>query len=200
VHFLRDAFPEAQREPPVTIVRIIGIGSPHGDDRIGWEVIEALRGLGTLRRFGPAAIGVDCCDRPGGRLIPLLADADFGILIDAMRSGLPPGTVRRLTPDEVARAELAPGALSCHGFGLGQALALARTLGTLPSRLAVFGVELAETRPGDGLSAPVRAAIPAVVKLVMDEIAVGAPDLLTACREADAPASDRRDAPTRAAR
>jgi hydrogenase maturation protease len=183
----------------VTLVHIIGIGSPFGDDRIGWEVIEALRGSALLRRFGSEAIVADCCDRPGGRLIPLLTDADFGILIDAMRSGSPPGTVRRLTPDDITPAEPASGPVSSHGFGLGQALALARTLGTLPSRLAVFGVELAQTRSGDGLSAPMRAAIPVVVKLVMHEIAAGTPVLFTACREADAPASTHRGAPSRAA-
>jgi hydrogenase maturation protease len=183
----------------VTVVRIIGIGSPHGDDRIGWDVIEALRKDPLLRRFRSEAIVADCCAGPGGRLIALLADADFGILIDAMRSRSPPGTVRRLAPDDIVLAEPAPGPVSCHGFGLGQALALARVLGTLPSRLAVFGVELGQTRPGDGLSASVRAAIPAVVKLVMDEIAAGAPDLFTACREVDAPASTHRGAPNRAA-
>ena len=105
-----------------------------------------------------------------------------------MRGDSPPGTIRQLTVDDL---ESAPDAVSCHGFGLGEALALARTLGTLPPRLVVFGVELAQAGPGDSLSPSVRAAIPRTVKLVMEEI--------NASLEADARASARTDAPSPAA-
>ncbi|MCG6874519.1 MAG: hydrogenase maturation protease [Betaproteobacteria bacterium] len=172
----------------MTLVRIFGIGSPFGDDRIGWEVIEALRKGDLLARFPAESVVAECCDRPSTRLIPLLANADFGILVDAMRSDSPPGTIRRLTVDDI---ESAPDAVSCHGFGLGEALELARALGTLPPRLVVFGVELGQAGPGDGLSAAVQAAIPHAAKLVMEEI--------NASLEADARASARTDAPNPAA-
>jgi hydrogenase maturation protease len=172
----------------MTIVRILGIGSPFGDDRFGWEVIQSLRKGNLLARFPAAPVVAECCDRPGTRVIPLLANTEVGILVDAMRGESAPGTIRRLTVDDI---ESAPDAVSCHGFGLGAALALARTLGTLPPRLVVFGVELARAGPGDGLSASVRAAIPRAVKLVLEEI--------SASLAADARASARTDAPSPAA-
>lgn len=170
----------------MTVVRIIGIGSPSGDDRIGWETIDALRASGLPAHFPAGSISTECCDRPGARLVALLADADPGIVIDAMRSGAPPGTIRRLTAGEV---EAAPGLLSSHGFGLAEALALARALGALPPRLIVFGVELAQAHPGAGLSAPVRAAIPGVLERIIGELAAVGPALAAPVAGAHAVAS-----------
>ena len=171
----------------MTVIRILGVGSPHGDDRAGWEVIEALRASGLLAQPAADAITAECVDRPGSRLIPRLAGADVVVVVDAMRGGSPPGTVRKLALEET---ESAPETFSCHGFGPGAALALARALGALPSRLAVFGIELGQLTPGEGLSAPVQASIPEAVRRVIEE--------LKAYREADDRASARRDAPNRA--
>ena len=51
---------------------------------------------------------------------------------------------------------------STHAFGLAETIELARTLGRLPQRLTVYGIEGGCFDAGDELSPPVRAAVDAV--------------------------------------
>ncbi len=151
----------------MSAVRILGIGSPHGDDRVGWAVVEALAASGALARHAAEAL---CCDRPGLHLAALLAGAEHAILVDALRGGGPPGRVRRLAPGELA---LAPGPLSAHGFGVAEGLALAGALGTLPRRLSVIGIEIASAEPGADLSAAARVGVAAAAAEIERELAGG---------------------------
>ena len=77
----------------MTQVRIIGIGSPFGDDRIGWDAIKALETSGILDRFPAGAVAARCCDRPGGGLLMLFEGVELAIVIDAMKSGAALGAV-----------------------------------------------------------------------------------------------------------
>ena len=133
-------------------LRILGIGSPSGDDQAGWLVIDALRaaGLGNC----PGRV-IDKLDRPGANLIPLLQDADHVILIDAMQGGGVAGTLRHF---DRADWSAYPGGLSTHGFGVLGAVSLARELGSLPPRLDLYGIEIGSALPGEAPCAAVRAA------------------------------------------
>ncbi len=122
-------------------VRIFGVGSPFGEDRIGWQAIEALNRSGILRGFPPGWVSLSCLDRPGARLIEDMNGALAVILIDAMRSGAPPGSLRRLDLD---RLEAWGASLSSHGMGVAGALGLACALGQLPERLVILGIEIGE--------------------------------------------------------
>jgi hydrogenase maturation protease len=83
------------------------------------------------------------------------------IVVDAVASGAPAGTVHRLDPvGDPLPAEFARG--STHAFGLAETIELARTLDRLPPRITVYGIEGTDFRAGDELSAPVRAAVDAV--------------------------------------
>ena len=130
--------------------RVIGVGSPHGDDAVGIAVAERL--AGTL----PADVEILARDRPGLDLALDLRDADAVVIVDAVRAGEgPPGSVCRVAPDRLAsRREL-----SSHALGVADALALAKALGTLPPRLGIVGIE-AGTARGDALSSAVAAALP----------------------------------------
>ena len=33
-------------------VRVVGVGSPHGDDRVGWRLVEGLGPVGRTGRGG----------------------------------------------------------------------------------------------------------------------------------------------------
>lgn len=123
----------------MTDVRIIGVGSPFGDDRIGFEAVEAIAASGLLERFPDLAITALCCDRPGNRLVAALEGADVAIVVDAMRSDAVRGTIRCW--DGGAIATTAP-LLSSHGFGVAGALALGRALDALPPRVVVCGIEI----------------------------------------------------------
>jgi hydrogenase maturation protease len=87
------------------------------------------------------------------------------LVVDAVSSGAPPGTVHRL--DGLAAplpAELAHD--STHAFGLGETIELARALERLPARLLVYGIEGERFTAGDELSPAVEAAVQEVTREV----------------------------------
>lgn len=133
---------------------IIGLGSPFGDDRVGWRVAEALAAL-----LSPAQARLLSLDRPGPALLEELAGRARVILIDAAATDAPAGTLYRLDdPATVSAAET----VSSHGLGLAQTLELGRALDMLPPQLELYliGIDPACTRdPNADLSAPVAAAV-----------------------------------------
>lgn len=147
-------------------VRIIGVGSPAGGDQVGWWVIEALQGGGMLERLA-CTTSTMALDRPGAQLVHHLADADVVVLIDAIKSGHPPGTIYRL--DDVTLPENDQ-ALSTHGFGVASALALARALGGLPASLIVYGIEIENHACGSAPSAAVGQAVAMLAERIAAEL------------------------------
>jgi hydrogenase maturation protease len=121
------------------VISIIGIGSPFGDDSAG---LEAARRLSAAP---PAGATVVVADRPGAGLLDLLEGADAAILIDAIRSGARPGSLRDV---DLRRAEaIVSSVVSSHELGVAEALALARALGRFPSRGRFLGIEAAREGP-----------------------------------------------------
>ncbi|MHB1076962.1 hydrogenase maturation protease [Thiobacillus sp.] len=135
-------------------VRILGIGSPSGDDQAGWLTVDTLAACGV---HPDRDVTIEKPDRPGAHLTTLLEDAGWVILVDAMQSGDQPGRIKRF--DRNGWQAYAHG-LSSHGLGVLEALALARELGTLPPRLDLYGIEIAATGPGHHqMSVEVHAAV-----------------------------------------
>lgn len=125
-------------------VTVLGVGSPQGADRLGWDVLELLRG--ALAGRGPAGVELHALDRPGAALLEYLGGRELVVVVDAVALGEPRGTLVRL---EGGAIEDAPARVSSHGFGVADALGLARALGTGPRRLIVLGLE-----PGDAPATP----------------------------------------------
>jgi hydrogenase maturation protease len=145
---------------------VVGLGSTdRGDDAIGPVVARAAsaRVPGRVRvveREDPTA------------LIDLWEGRGVVVVVDAMVSGAPPGTLHRLETGPGAaplpdRASTRPGPGSTHGIGLGAVAELARALGRLPTRLVVVGVEAARFDHGAPLSAPVASAVEPTVAAVV---------------------------------
>ena len=90
----------------------------------------------------------------------MMVGYDRVVIVDAVVSGVEPGTIRRLTPDDMPSQHSASG----HDANLPTALALGRELGAhLPPPDAVFlvGVEAADTLNfGEACTPLVEAAIP----------------------------------------
>ncbi len=119
-------------------LRVIGIGSPFGADAVGWQAIERLR-----EETDPLPPGSELLvlDRPGSTLIPLLENSHTVVLIDAMQSGQPVGTVQRLQiADLLAQADHP----SSHSLGVAEVLAMAEALNVLPQKLLIYGIEADE--------------------------------------------------------
>lgn len=102
-------------------------------------------------------------------LLDQLAGCERMLVLDACRTGAPPGTVVRLEwPDSrIASAGFA----SSHQLGLADVLRLAETLRRLPRRVILFGVELQRAEPGQtALSPAVEHGLPLLERLVLEEL------------------------------
>lgn len=137
---------------------VIGIGNTdRGDDGAGLLAVRQVRGVATAE--------VDDC----ARLIDAWTGVGEVVVIDAMRSGGTPGTIRRYDAGEESLPTKAfP---STHAFGLGDAIELARALGKLPQRLAVFGIEAVSFTHGSPVTDEVNRALDEVVGRVEAEFA-----------------------------
>ena len=145
-------------------VRVIGIGNVYrGDDGAGIVAVRQLKGQ------LPSGVGVLEETGEGTSLMEAWKDAGSVILIDAIRSGAPPGTIYRLE----AHAEKIPAKLflcSSHAFGVAEAIDLARALNQLPRSLIVYGIEGQSFEAGEVLSLPAEEAIRATVLQVLLEV------------------------------
>ncbi len=130
---------------------VFGIGSPHGDDIVGWRAIERLEAS-----LHTADVAFECLDRPGIRLLSRFEGVAAVVLIDAV-AGLAPGEVRRLGLDEAVALEQP---WTSHGFGLGQTLAMGRVLGALPPWIEIVGIGVGDVPDLERLRPQVAAAVP----------------------------------------
>ncbi len=90
------------------------------------------------------------------------------ILIDAMQGGGPAGSIRHFDRNDWPGYG---GGLSSHGFGVLDALALARELGSLPPRLDVYGIEIGSAMPCDTPCIEVQAAAQQLAIIIATELA-----------------------------
>lgn len=148
-------------------ILIIGVGSPFGDDRLGWEAAEGLRRSTSMAALPPERIEISQLDRPGAMLLAHWCGTATVILIDAVSSGATPGTRHRLDMGDVAGVG-AP--RSSHGFGILSAIELAQALGDMPARLLLRGIEVDPLWTGFSLSMAVAGALPSLVADIADEI------------------------------
>lgn len=139
-------------------VLVIGVGNrERSDDAFGPLALDALAGDGL-------AIWESTGDP--GRLIDAWQRWDRVVVIDAVDGAGPPGTVIEWTATGAPLPE--PFAASTHALGVGIAVGLAEALERMPSHLTLIGVQGERWGFGHGLSGPVAAAIPEVVRRVQD--------------------------------
>jgi hydrogenase maturation protease len=145
-------------------VRILGIGSPSGGDQAGWLVVDALLADGVQAGEG---VAIEKLDRPGATLISCLENASRVILFDAMRGGGLEGSIRHFDRNDWPGYG---GGLSSHGFGVFDALALARELGSLPPRLDLYGIEIGPALQGEAAGVAVEAAARQLARRIAAEL------------------------------
>jgi hydrogenase maturation protease len=142
----------------------IGVGNPfRSDDGAGRLLVQRLsrkipRGVKVLEETGD-----------GAELLEAWKGADSVFLVDAVQSGAPPGTIHRLD----ARVEKLPtwfSHSSTHSFGVAEAIELARTIGELPDKLVVYGIEGLDFSAGTELSPDVAEVLPTAANLILQEI------------------------------
>jgi hydrogenase maturation protease len=120
-----------------TPVRVIGIGSPFGEDQIGWLVTDALQQSDALQPYLGEQLQIIQSDRPGVTLLSEMEGAETVILIDAALSKEGESSLRCLTVDELINTQ---SQVSSHGFGVQQALELGQSLGQLPKEVIIIAI------------------------------------------------------------
>lgn len=145
---------------PTTL--FVGLGSSHGDDRVGWMVTDALEArLDSRAIVRHAAAPLDILDWLDGVERLAICDACRGI-----------GAVGSWRRWESPLAEFpAARARHSHDLGLPAALQLAARLCPLPREVLVWGIEIGQTVPEQLASREVAAAVPEVVEDVLRELA-----------------------------
>ena len=141
-------------------VRVVAVGSDHGDDRAGWDAARL-----AAPRLPPEADVV----LTGDPLAVAEGRADALVVVDACRGAGSPGSVHRF--DWPAPGLARVGAVSSHGVGVAAALDLATALGRLPRRVVILAVEMGNGGPGGDLSPGVAAGVPALAAAVTAEVA-----------------------------
>ena len=149
---------------------VIGLGNPlRGDDGVGMRIADLLAGYRL-----PAGVEVAQGGTRGLELVNWMEGWPRVIIIDAAEVGKAPGGFTRFTLDE---GQLLGNDqhLSIHAAGLREALLLAEVLGVLPDEVIVYGIQPAHLDWTDTLSPEVEAAVPQVLKSVLDELMAPGP-------------------------
>jgi len=144
---------------------VLGLGNPlMGDDGLGLAVLDRLREEWDI----PAEVELVDGGTWGMTLLPLIEDAVRLVLIDAIRTGAPEGTVVELERERLPR--YLAHKLSPHQIDLKEVLALAELRGTLPAETVAIGAEPGEVVLSTALTAPLEDAVEPVLLAVVDRL------------------------------
>jgi len=138
---------------------IIGCGNElRGDDAAGLLVARHLRSL-----------GLNACEHSGDglNLIQLWEPSSEVVLVDAVLALGDPGQVR-VWDGIAAPLELDLFRFSSHSLGVGEAIEMARLLGSLPKQLIIYGIEGNQFEVGTSPSAAVLQAVEKVVHMILE--------------------------------
>lgn len=150
-------------------ILIIGVGNPdRGDDGAGHAAIAALRARIAPRANNHAPTLVEHSGESTS-LVEVMQGFERVVIIDAADFGEKPGSYRSFDAREAALpSELME--MSSHGFGVPQAIELARALGTLPQRCSVYAIQAATFEAGAPLSPAVANAVDVVAAKIITDV------------------------------
>lgn len=151
-------------------VTVIGIGQTlRGDDAAGIEAVRQWERIYSATASRPDVV-VQHSELPGLNLLVMLEGYDAAVLVDAVESAAPAGTIYRLGPDELAA--FSTGAKSAHGWGVAETLQLGRQLGSLDAglRIRLVGIAAGQMEQGQPLSAQVAKALFSACEAIEAEV------------------------------
>ena len=135
---------------------VVGVGNDlRGDDAAGWEAVRRLAPSPGLVLHEHAG------DAPG--LVALWGPDDDVVVVDAVVSDAPPGTILELDalvaplPADVSWA-------TTHGAGVAEGIEMARVLGLLPKSLVLVGIVAKQFDLGAPMTPEVERAVDEVAR------------------------------------
>ncbi|HEY3307414.1 MAG TPA: HyaD/HybD family hydrogenase maturation endopeptidase [Desulfuromonadaceae bacterium] len=146
-------------------VLVLGIGNlVMSDDGVGVLVVQRLqrdyRLPGHVEVMDGGTLGLD--------ILPRLEGIERLLIIDAVETGLAPGSCVRMAGDEIPVALETK--VSPHQMGLKDLLAVAMLLGHVPQEMVLVGVQPGSIEMGIILTPAVEAQLDHLLKLVLSEL------------------------------
>jgi len=151
---------------------VLGLGNIlHADDGAGPQAISRLRADSRV----PADVALVEGGTLGLELLPYVWDCARLIVIDAVDVGEAPGTVVRMSGEELNSL---PGKSSVHQLGVSDLLVALRMLAERQPLVVLLGVQPGSTSWSDQLSPPVAATMDSLVEATIRELQIQtAPDV-----------------------
>ena len=148
-------------------ILVLGIGNLlMADDGVGVRVVQ---GMVDRYRF-PAGVTVLDGGTLGLDLLPRLEGVERLLVVDAVETGGKPGTMVRLTGEEIPLALETK--VSPHQMGLKDLLTVAALLGHLPGEMVLWGVQPGSIELDMALTPLVAEKMPLLEEEVLRELAV----------------------------
>lgn len=144
---------------------VLGVGSIlMMDEGIGIRAIEELQN----RYIFPENVELLDGGTSGIELLSYISGKDYLLIIDAIKGGMPPGTVLKVDGEDVHakfRTRISP-----HQIGIADLLASACLTGELPKRLVLYGIEPKTIQMGIGFSEEVKAGFEHLLEVVLEDL------------------------------
>jgi hydrogenase maturation protease len=145
---------------------VLGIGNIIlSDEAAGVRAVEALERGWLLPQNVTAIDG----GTSGMEMIEDLSDIDFLVVLDVVKTGAAPGTLVRISGDEIPvffRSKLSP-----HQIALPDVLASLELLDALPREIVILGVEFISLELGLEMTPTVAEKVPVLAAMAADELA-----------------------------
>jgi hydrogenase maturation protease len=149
-------------------ILVLGLGqSLRGDDAAG---LEAIRLWQAEYPQTAREVKAEYSELPGLGLLDWLDGMQAAVLVDALYAPAAPGTLYRLSPDELAA--FTTDTQSAHGWGVAETLQMGLSLhpGLADCRIILIGIVGFQFDLGSGLSPAVQAALTPAAALIEKEV------------------------------
>ncbi len=150
--------------PALATSIVLGLGNTlHSDDGVGPQAIETLRSDPRV----PADVSLIEGGTLGLELLTYIWDCSYLLVLDAVDVGQPPGTLVRMSSEELQNL---PGTGSVHQLGVADLLVALRVLAKRTPEVVLLGVQPTSTEWGTELSPAVAAVLPALADAAIAEL------------------------------
>jgi hydrogenase maturation protease len=143
---------------------VLGLGNIlHSDDGLGPQAIQRLRDDARV----PEDVALIEGGTLGLELLTYIWDCSHLLVLDAVDVGQPPGTLVRMSSQEL---QTLPGKGSVHQLGVADLLVALRVLARRPPTVVLLGVQSATTDWGTELSPAVGAVMGSLIEAAVAEL------------------------------
>lgn len=143
---------------------VLGLGNTlHSDDGVGPQAIEKLRSDPRV----PGDVSLIEGGTLGLELLTYIWDCSYLLVLDAVDVGQPPGTLVRMSSQEL---QSLPGKSSVHQLGVADLMVALRVLAKRTPEVVLLGVQPASTEWGTELSPAVAAVLPVLADAAIAEL------------------------------